>query len=174
MPSLATVVSAIVGGCVLVTLLLSYAIWSIRRDQAEIRRQRRSHQRADHYALQLLERNQRRAQRVNPIFATPIQDSGEQEECLPYAYPPVPSTSSIPRLKPSRPRTPPPLFETRPLSDKIRVAFPPGFSEDALTLSSQDLADVCISEELEMAELAEEVARESRSRRKPGAGSPPL
>ncbi|OCH91417.1 hypothetical protein OBBRIDRAFT_803276 [Obba rivulosa] len=174
MPSLATVVFAIVGDCVLVTLLLSYAIWSIRRDQAEIQRQRRSHQRADCYALQLLERNQRRARRVNPIFATPIQDFGEQEECLPYTYPPIPSTSSISRLKPSCPRTPPPLFKTRPLSDEIHIAFPSGFSEDTLTLSSQDLANVRISEELEMAELAEEVARESRSRREPGAGSPPL
>ncbi|OCH89101.1 hypothetical protein OBBRIDRAFT_836084 [Obba rivulosa] len=174
MPSLATVVSAIIGGCILVTLLLSYTIWSIHRDQAEIQRQRRSRQCADRYALQLLERNQRRARRVNPIFTTPIQDSGEQEECLPYAYPPIPSTSSISRLKPSHLRTPPPLFETWPLSDEIRVAFPPGFSEDALTLSSQDLADVYISEELKMAELAEEVMRESGARREPGAGSPPL
>ncbi|OCH83774.1 hypothetical protein OBBRIDRAFT_808753 [Obba rivulosa] len=149
MPSLATVVSAIVGGCVLVTLLLSYAIWSIHRDQAEI-------------------------QRVNPIFAIPIQDSGEQEKCLLYAYPPIPSTSSIPRLKPSRPQTPPPFFETWPLSDEIRVAFPPGFSEDALTLSSHNLADVHISEELEMAQLAEEVTKESGARQEPGASSPPL
>ncbi|OCH84266.1 hypothetical protein OBBRIDRAFT_808367 [Obba rivulosa] len=126
MPSLATVVSAIIGGCVLITLLLSYAIWSICRDQAKIQRQRRSRQRVDRYALQLLERNQRRARR------------------------------------------------TWPLSDEIRVAFPPGFSKDALTLSSQDLADVHISEELEMAELAEKVTRESRSGREPGAGSPPL
>ncbi|OCH93065.1 hypothetical protein OBBRIDRAFT_802183 [Obba rivulosa] len=155
MPFLATVVSAIVGGCILVTLLLSYAIWSIRRDQAEIQRQRRSHQ-------------------VNPIFTTPIQGSGEQEECLPYAYPPIPSTSSISRLKPSRPQTPPPLFEMWPLSNEIYVAFPPGFSEDALTLSSQDLAYVHISEELEMAELAEEVAREFGARQEPSASSPLL
>ncbi|OCH83609.1 hypothetical protein OBBRIDRAFT_808874 [Obba rivulosa] len=131
MPSLATIVSAIVGGCVLVTLLLFYAIWSIRCDQAEIQRQRHSRQHADRYAFQLLECNQRRARRVNPVFATPIQDSGEQKEYL-------------------------------------------LFSEDALTLSSQDLADVRISEELKMAKLAEEVARESGARREPGAGSPPL
>ncbi|OCH87781.1 hypothetical protein OBBRIDRAFT_805831 [Obba rivulosa] len=161
MPSLAVVISAIVEGCILVTILLSYAIWSIRHDQAEIQRQQHSHQHTDRYALQLLERNQRRARR----------DSGEQEECLPYAYPPIPSTSLISWLKPSRLRTPPPLFETRPLSDKIHVTFPPGFSEDALTLASQDLANVHISEELEMVELAEKVARESRARREPDASS---
>ncbi|OCH84023.1 hypothetical protein OBBRIDRAFT_808550 [Obba rivulosa] len=141
MPSLTTIVSAIVGGCVLVTLLLSYSIWSIHYDQAEIQRQRHSRQRADRYALQLLECNQRRARRVNPIFVIPIQDSGEQKECLP---------------------------------NEIHVAFPPGFSEDTLALFSQDLANVCISEELEMVELAEKVVRESGARQEPGASSPPL
>ncbi|OCH83810.1 hypothetical protein OBBRIDRAFT_840191 [Obba rivulosa] len=56
MPSLTAVISAIVGGCVLLTLILS---------------QRHSQQRADCYALQLFERNQRRARRVNPIFTSP-------------------------------------------------------------------------------------------------------
>ncbi|OCH85662.1 hypothetical protein OBBRIDRAFT_807349 [Obba rivulosa] len=164
MPFLAAVVSAIVKGCILVTILLSYAIWSIHHNQAEIQRQRRSHQRADRYAFQLLEHNQRRAQR----------DSGEQEKCLPYAYPPIPSTSLISQLKPSCPQTPPSLFEMRPLSDEICVAFFPAFSEDTLTLASQDLADICISEELEVAELAKEVVRKFGARQKPGASSPLL
>ncbi|OCH84974.1 hypothetical protein OBBRIDRAFT_807868 [Obba rivulosa] len=164
MPSLTTVVSAIVGGCILVTLLLSYAIWSICCDQAEIQRQRRS------------------------SFGAQSEEGSKGEPYLHYTYPglwriggmpavcvsPHSFTSLIPQLKPSHPQTPPPLFETWPLSDEIRIAFLPGFSEDALNLSSQDLADVRISEELKMAELAEEVARESGARREPGAGSSPL
>ncbi|OCH94205.1 hypothetical protein OBBRIDRAFT_801382 [Obba rivulosa] len=116
MPSLTAVVFAIVGGCILVTILLSYTIWSIRHDQAEIQRQWRSHQRTDRYTHQHLERNQRRAQRVNPVFAMPVQDFGEQKECL------------------------------LPVCD------------------NKNLADVHISEELEMVELAEKVVREFEAR----------
>ncbi|OCH89099.1 hypothetical protein OBBRIDRAFT_804947 [Obba rivulosa] len=121
MPSLAAVVSAIVGGCVLLTLILSYAIWSIRCDQAQIQRQRHSQQRADRYTLQLFERNQRRAQR----------DRVESPECIPYSYPPVPSTSSLPRPKPTRLRTPPLLYETCPFSEEVCIAFPSSLNEDA-------------------------------------------
>ncbi|OCH87779.1 hypothetical protein OBBRIDRAFT_837111 [Obba rivulosa] len=174
MPSLAAVVSAIVGGCVLLTLILSYAIWSIRRDQAQIQRQRRSQQHADRYALQLFERNQRRARQVNPIFISPTQDRVESPECIPYSYPPVPSTSSLPRPKLTRPRTPPPLYETRPFSEEVRIAFPPGLNEDAVSSVSQDLTKVRISEELEIAEIAEKFAGILGARREPGAGSPPL
>ncbi|OCH84958.1 hypothetical protein OBBRIDRAFT_807876 [Obba rivulosa] len=164
MPSLAAVVSAIVGGCVLLTLILSYAIWSIRRDQAQIQRQRRSQQRTDCYALQLFERNQR-ARRVNPIFTSPTQDRVESPECIPYSYPPVPSTSSLPRPKPTRPRTPPSLYETHPFSEEVCIAFPPGLNEDVASSVSQDLTEVRISEELEIAEIAEEIAGISGARR---------
>ncbi|OCH83930.1 hypothetical protein OBBRIDRAFT_808621 [Obba rivulosa] len=139
MPSLAAVVSAIVGGCVLLTLILSYAIWSIRRDQTQIQRQRRSQQRVDCYALQLFEHDQRRAQRVNPIFTSPTQDRMESPEYIPYSYPPVPSTSSLSRPKPTRLRTPPPLYETRPFSEEVRIAFPLGLNENAASSVSQDL-----------------------------------
>ncbi|OCH91587.1 hypothetical protein OBBRIDRAFT_803225 [Obba rivulosa] len=169
MPSLAAVVSAIIGGCVLLTLILSYAIWSIHRNQAQIQRQRRSQQRTDHYALQLFERNQRRARRVNPIFTSPTQDRVESPECIPYSYPPIPSTSSLPRPKPTRPRTPPPLYDTRPFSKEVRITFPPGLNEDAASSVSQDLTEVRISEELEIAEIAEEIAGISGARREPGA-----
>ncbi|OCH83773.1 hypothetical protein OBBRIDRAFT_808752 [Obba rivulosa] len=109
MPSLATVVSAIVGGCVLVTLLLSYAIRSIYHDQAE------------------------------------IQSSGAH----------ISVQTAM-------------LFS---FWSAIRGGLE---GEDTLTLASQNLADVRISEELEMAELAKEVVRESGARREPGASSPPL
>ncbi|OCH84275.1 hypothetical protein OBBRIDRAFT_808364 [Obba rivulosa] len=174
MPSLAAVVFAIVGGCVLLTLILSYTIWSIRRDQAQIQRQRRLQQRADRYALQLFERNQRRARRVNPIFTSPTQDRVESPKCIPYSYPPVPSTSSLPRPKPTRPRTPPPLYETHPFSEEVRIAFPPGLNEDVASSVSQDLTEVRILEEQEIAEIAEEIAGISGARREPGTGSPPL
>ncbi|OCH85844.1 hypothetical protein OBBRIDRAFT_857550 [Obba rivulosa] len=87
MPSLAAVVSAIVGGCILLTLLLSYAIW--------------------------------------------------------------------PKL--THLRTPPPLYETRPFSEEVRITFPPGLNEDAASSVSQDLTEVCILEEREIAEIAEEI-----------------
>ncbi|OCH90466.1 hypothetical protein OBBRIDRAFT_803934 [Obba rivulosa] len=100
MPSLAAVISAIVGGCFLITLLLSYAIWSIRRDQAQIQRQ-------------------------------------------------------WPKL--TRPRTPSPLYKTHPLSEEVHITFPPSLNKDAASLVSQDLTEVCISEELEIAEIAKEI-----------------
>ncbi|OCH85796.1 hypothetical protein OBBRIDRAFT_807269 [Obba rivulosa] len=168
MPSLAAVVSAIVRGCILLTLILLYAIWSIRRNQAQIQRQWRLQQCADRYALQLFERNQRRARRVNPIFTSPTQDRVESPECIPYSYPPVPSTFSLSRPKPTRPRTPPLLYKTRPFSEEIHIAFPPGLNEDAASSVSQDLTEVRISEELEIAEIAEEIAGISGARREPG------
>ncbi|OCH86963.1 hypothetical protein OBBRIDRAFT_806391 [Obba rivulosa] len=122
MPSLAAVISAIIGGCVLLTLILSYAIWSIHRDQAQIQRQWCSQQCTDRYALQLFERNQRRAQ-----------------------------------PKPTRLRTPSPLYETRPFSEEVRIAFPPGLNKDAASSVSQNLTEVCISEELKIVEIAEEI-----------------
>ncbi|OCH85330.1 hypothetical protein OBBRIDRAFT_807600 [Obba rivulosa] len=117
MPSLVAIISAIVGGCALVTILLFYAIWSIRHDQAEIQRQHLQ-QHMDHYTLQLFECNQRRAQQVNLVFTSPTQDCMKPPECIPYSYPPAPSTSSLPRPKPSHPRTPPLLYETCPFSNE--------------------------------------------------------
>ncbi|OCH85995.1 hypothetical protein OBBRIDRAFT_807097 [Obba rivulosa] len=121
--------------------------------------------------LGLFKCNQRRAWQVNPIFTSPTQDHVESPECIPYSYPPVPSTSSLPRPKPIRPRTPPPLYETHPFSEEVCIVFPFGLNEDAASLVSQDLIKVRISEELEIAEIAEEITGISGVRREPGAAN---
>ncbi|OCH90985.1 hypothetical protein OBBRIDRAFT_803567 [Obba rivulosa] len=118
MPSLATVVSAIVGGCVLLTLLLSYTIWLKSKDNGV------------HNSVQT-------AMLCSSLSAIRGGLSEPKPICL---------------------RTPPPLYETRPFSKEVRITFPSGLNEDTASSVSQDLTEVCISEELEIAEIAEEIA----------------
>ncbi|OCH84324.1 hypothetical protein OBBRIDRAFT_808321 [Obba rivulosa] len=150
MPSLAAVVSAIVEGCVLITILLSYAIWLNSKDDGVYNS----------------------AQTATLCSSLSAIRGGL--ECILYFYPPIPSMSSLPRPKPARPRTPSSLYKTHPFSEEVHIAFPPGLNEDAASLVSQDLTDVRISEELEITEIAEEITGISGARREPGASSPPL